>query len=112
MCMRTSSRTSSKTQCPSNMNGGIMRLRHWSCVALLFLLIWTGLRDSGITAGAAVVQASQSRAESSVPLPNKDGSLKFCVLGAFGTGDPSQYQLAEQMAKLHERFKYDLVVLV
>jgi predicted MPP superfamily phosphohydrolase len=91
-----------------------MRLRRWSYVALLFLLIWAdaGWRDSGITAGAAVVQASQSPAESSVPLPNKDGSLKFCVLGDFGTGDPSQYQLAEQMAKLHERFKYDLVVLV
>jgi hypothetical protein len=96
------------------MNGGIMRLRHWSYVALLFLLIWAGAgwRDSGSTAGAAVVQASQSPAESSVPLPNKDGSLKFCVLGDFGTGDPSQYQLAEQMARLHERFKYDLVVLV
>jgi len=60
-----------------------MRLRHWSYVALLFFLIWTGAgwRDSGITAGAAVVQASQAPAESAVPLPNKDGSLKFCVLG-------------------------------
>ena len=60
-----------------------MRLRHWSYVALLLLLIWTGAGwgDSGIRAGVAVVQASQSRAESAVPLPNQDGSLKFCVLG-------------------------------
>ena len=92
----------------------IMRMRHWSSVALLLLLIWTGAgcRDSGITAGATVVQALQSPAESPGPLPNKDGSLKFSVLGDFGTGERSQYQLAEQMATLHGRFKYELVLLV
>ena len=44
--------------------------------------------------------------------PNRAGSLKFGVLGDFGTGDRTQYELAEQMAKLHRRFKYELVVLV
>jgi calcineurin-like phosphoesterase family protein len=77
-----------------------MRIRHWSFVALLLLLVWTGL------------QALQSPAESPVALPNAEGSLKFSVLGDFGTGDRTQYQLAEQMIKLHGRFKYDLVVLV
>jgi hypothetical protein len=47
-----------------------------------------------------------------IPLPNREGSLKFGVLGDFGTGDRAQYQLAEQMAKLHERFPYELVILV
>jgi predicted MPP superfamily phosphohydrolase len=81
----------------------IMRPRPWSSVALLVLLLW---------AGATVVPALQAPAEAPVPLPNKDGSLKFCVLGDFGTGERVQYQLAEQMAKLHDQFKYDLVVLV
>jgi predicted phosphodiesterase len=81
----------------------IMRIRHWSAVALLLLLIWTG---------AAVVHAIQSPAESSLALPNKDGSFKFSVLGDFGVGDQKQFQLADQMAKLHGRFKYDLVVTV
>ena len=80
-----------------------MRIRHWSAVALLLLLIWTG---------AVVVHAIQSPAESSVALPNKDGSFKFSVLGDFGVGDQKQFQLADQMAKLHGRFKYDLVVTV
>jgi hypothetical protein len=80
-----------------------MRMRHWSAVALLLLLIWTG---------AAVVHAIQSPAESPVALPNKDGSLKFSVLGDFGTGEQPQFQLAEQMVALHGRFKYDLVVTV
>jgi Calcineurin-like phosphoesterase len=87
-----------------------MRMRHWSSVALLVLVIWIGAggRDR-FTAGAAVLQAP---AESPVPLPNKDGSLKFIVLGDFGTGERVQYQLAEQMATLRGRFKFDLVVLV
>src|SRR6185436_8375975 len=80
-----------------------MRTRNWSFVAFLLVLLWIG---------ATVAPALQAPAESPVPLPNKDGSLKFCVLGDFGTGERVQYQLAEQMDKLHERFKYDLVVLV
>src|SRR6187401_963843 len=45
-------------------------------------------------------------------LPNKAGTLKFAVLGNFGTGERPQYQLAEQMAAFHSRFKYDHVILV
>ena len=61
------------------------------------------------TTGRAV--AAQSGAPV-VALPNKEGSFRFAVLGDFGTGARSQYQLAEQMVKLRERFKYDLVILV
>jgi predicted MPP superfamily phosphohydrolase len=81
----------------------IMRIRHWSAVALLLFLIWTA---------AAVVHAIQPPAESPVALPNKDGSFRFSVLGDFGVGDQRQYQLADQMTILHGRFKYDLVVTV
>jgi predicted phosphodiesterase len=92
----------------------IVRIRHGSSAALLFLLIWTGAgyRDGATAAGTADVQAAQPPAELPVPLPNKDGSLKFSVLGDFGTGEQPQYQLGEQMAALHGRFKYDLVVTV
>jgi predicted MPP superfamily phosphohydrolase len=48
----------------------------------------------------------------SVALPHAEGSLKFAVLGDFGTGDKPQYALAETMAKVHETFPYELVVLV
>src|SRR5258708_5278239 len=54
----------------------------------------------------------QSATEPLVPLPNKDGSLRFAVLGDFGTADRRQYELAEQMARLHRRFQYEFVVLV
>lgn len=47
-----------------------------------------------------------------VPLPNRDGSLKFLVLGDFGTGDKPQYELAAQMAAFCERFPAELVITV
>ena len=91
-----------------------MRSRHLSLIGLLFLFNVTGAgcRDSGITAGASALDAQRPAAEPLVPLPNRAGSFKFGVLGDFGTGTKAQYQLAEQMIKLHRRFKYDLVVLV
>jgi predicted MPP superfamily phosphohydrolase len=76
-----------------------MRRLSWFFLAIL-LLMWTGL------------VALQAPAGATVPLPNADGSLKFGVLGDFGTGARVQYQLADQMAALRSRFKYDLVVLV
>jgi 3',5'-cyclic AMP phosphodiesterase CpdA len=91
-----------------------MRTHRLLSVELLCLLILTGTgcRDTGVTASTTASQAQQSQAEQPAALPNKDGSFKFGVLGDFGTGDRTQYQLAEQMTKLHDRFKYELVVLV
>ena len=48
------------------------------------------------------VEAPATKAEVDSRCPNREGSLKFGVLGDFGTGEPAQYQLAEQMAKLHD----------
>ena len=76
---------------------------------LLLLLLGCGV-GSNVPAGPAAVQAPAPAAPP-VALPNRDGSLKFAVLGDFGTGERPQYQLAEQMAKLYDRFKFKLVVL-
>jgi predicted MPP superfamily phosphohydrolase len=88
-----------------------MRIRHSSSVAFLFLVLTltaAGCRDG---AGGAAVLVAQSPAPP-VQLPNRDGSFKFGVLGDFGTGDESQYELARQMIALHQGFKYELVALV
>ena len=63
-------------------------------------------------AGPAAVVAPQSKAEPPVSLPNKEGTLKFAVLGDFGSATKQQYQLAEQMDKLQQKFPYELVILV
>ena len=59
--------------------------------------------------------ASRSGAQSEtqpLPLPNKDDSLKFGVIGDNGTGGSAQYALADQMAAWHKRFPFVLVVMV
>lgn len=83
---------------------------------LAILLLLTGpviACDTGgsLSAAPAVVQAPAPQLAPTA-LPNREGSLKFAVLGDFGTGERTQYQLAEQMAKLHQRFPFELVILV
>ena len=62
-----------------------MRARYSSFALLIScgLLAAPGRGDSGVT---GVVTSAQAPAPA-VALPNKDGSLKFAVLGDFGTGD-------------------------
>jgi predicted phosphodiesterase len=62
--------------------------------------------------GPVTVSAPAPVVEPPTPLPNRDDSLKFGVLGDFGTGSREQYQLGDQMAKLHARFPFELVVTV
>jgi hypothetical protein len=45
-------------------------------------------------------------------MPNRDGSLKFAILGDFGTGDAAQYGLAKQMVNIRQKFEYEMVILV
>src|SRR6058998_3548312 len=60
--------------------------------------------------GSATVQ--QPAGAVALTLPNKADSLKFAVLGDFGTGSTEQYQLAVQMKRVHDIFPYELVTLV
>ena len=50
--------------------------------------------------------------ESSTALPNAEGSFKFVVLGDWGTGGRQQYQLAAEMARFRDKFKFDTVITV
>ena len=47
-----------------------------------------------------------------VALPNLDDSVKFAVLGDFGTGSARQYAMAAQMAKARARFPFEFVITV
>ena len=87
-----------------------MRSRHRFAGLLLLSIAVAGAGCRDV--GSVVAQAQQAATEAVVALPNRDGSLKFGVLGDFGTGAKAQYELAEQMVTVHDRFKYDFVVLV
>jgi len=45
-------------------------------------------------------------------LPNRSDSLKFAAIGDNGTGERQQYELAQQMAKVHSAFPFDLVIML
>ncbi len=60
---------------------------------------------------AATVTSALLFAQSS-PLPNRSDSLKFLAIGDNGTGDSPQYEIAQQMTKLHSAFPFDLVVML
>ena len=63
-------------------------------------------------AGPARVREAPNPTRNPVLFPNEDGSLKFAVLGDFGTANRPQYEMARQMARQYEAFKLDLVLLV
>jgi Calcineurin-like phosphoesterase len=45
-------------------------------------------------------------------LPNRPDSLKFLAMGDNGTGDREQYEVGQQMARLHTTFPFDLVIML
>lgn len=70
------------------------------------------LTNGAAPRGPVTVQAPATTAGPAVPLPNRNGSLKFGVIGDFGTASRSQYELGEQMAKLRFRFPFEIMLTV
>ena len=60
----------------------------------------------------STLNAARQASAPVVPLANDDNSFKFAVLGNAGTGEQPQYELAEQMAALRERFNFGTVLLL
>lgn len=54
-----------------------------------------------------------SRADApSLTLPNKDGSVRFLVIGDTGTGSRQQLELAKVMMRYRQAFPYEFVLMV
>ena len=64
------------------------------------------------TVACAVVASALLGARATPLLPNATGSLKMVVMGDNGDGSREQADVAEQMASLHQQFRYDLVLMV
>jgi predicted MPP superfamily phosphohydrolase len=81
---------------------------------LLFLFV-VGCGAATEPAGSAHVIPTPTpppAAKLAITLPNKADSLKFAVLGDFGVNTREQYELADQMKKVHDIFPFELVTLV
>jgi hypothetical protein len=68
---------------------------------------------AGVSQAPAASQAAAS-AQAALPLtlPNKEDALKFGVMGDFGTGKREQYDLGEQMGRVHSQFPFQLMITV
>jgi predicted phosphodiesterase len=47
-----------------------------------------------------------------LPLPLKDGSLRFMVMGDTGQGDAGQYETGREMAAVRQQFPFEFVIMV
>ena len=73
-----------------------------------------GCRGDASRPDAATGRDHREPAAAPLPLtlPNKHDSLKFGVMGDFGTGKREQYQLGEQMARVRAQFPFELMLTV
>jgi Calcineurin-like phosphoesterase len=68
---------------------------------------------AGVSQAPAGAQAAApARAALPLTLPNQEDALKFGVMGDFGNGKPEQYQLGEQMGRVHSQFPFELMITV
>ena len=58
-----------------------------------------------VVAFCASSRATSSAAAQDLTLPAAPASVKVAVIGDSGTGLPAQYQVADQMARFHAKFK-------
>jgi predicted MPP superfamily phosphohydrolase len=81
-------------------------------VAACLLLFVIGTGAVALPNRPVALATQQQSAALALTLPNKSDSLKFAVLGDFGTGSKEQYQLAAQMKRVYDQFPFELVILV
>ena len=87
-----------------------MRRRLPGILVVAAVLAWSV--GGAVPARSDVAQGPQTAQAQTVALPTKEGSLKFGVIGDFGTGNREQYQLGEQMGKLLAKFPYEMFITV
>jgi predicted MPP superfamily phosphohydrolase len=80
-----------------------------TCVVIGLLV---SLDAARVRIETAAAQAQPAAGALPLTMPNKDDSLKFAVLGDFGTGSRDQYDLAAVMKRVHDQYPFNLVTLV
>ena len=59
-----------------------------------------------------VASALWSVTAQELTLPNAPNSLKFAAMGDTGSGDPEQFDVANQMARFRAKFPFDMVIML
>lgn len=91
-----------------------MHRRH-RAIVLLIATLWLGAacRRGVETIPAPVAMAAPDKpSDPPVPLPLEPGSLRFAVIGDFGTGEQASYDLADRLWRVHRDVELDFVITV
>jgi len=59
-----------------------------------------------------VISAWCSVTAQEIALPSAPNSVKFAAIGDAGSGDPEQYDVANQMTRFHAKFPFDRVIML
>ena len=88
-------------------------------VISLALAHWARLRGSWVFVPHAPVAAAEPQQGGEtgaspivLTLPLESKSVRFAVIGDSGTGTPKQYEVAAQMARFHEKFPFEFVIML
>ena len=87
------------------------RATSWTAVCAACVLVCC-VQAAPSRSASAFPQSQPPSMAPEMPLPNKDDSLKFAVIGDNGNGERPQYELAQRMVEWRARFPYTLVVMV
>ena len=83
--------------------------------ALLALLCCAGAdtsRSIAVAAPSGPARAAAGAQQAQVPLPNKENTLHFAVIGDNGDGEREQYEIGQQMLNWYGRFQFPMVVMM
>jgi predicted phosphodiesterase len=90
-------------------------LRRWLRPRLIAISVAAVAAAAWLVPAATRGQAPPAAASGTalpLPLPNKEGSLRFLVMGDSGQGDAGQYETAREMVAVRPQFPYEFVVMV
>ena len=90
-----------------------LTLPPWTLVVVIALAACAAQPTRGpVQVDASPNQPAKPPAAAETTLPNKPDSLKFAVIGDFGTGSREQLQTGAEMGRVRERFPFEFVITV
>ena len=78
---------------------------------LAFVLFAGGCAGEAVDRTIPVVRTMESPANGELALPNALTSVKLAVIGDSGRGTPEQHEVAAQMIRFRDRFKFSFVLM-
>src|SRR5262245_21747232 len=91
------------------------KTRDWTMkriISSVFLAILLALNGVNAQNKSALTNGTRSNPHVSLKLPNKEGDVRFLVVGDTGTGSRQQLELAQIMLRYRQTFPFEFVLML